>query len=177
MTLIARTTIEPAQLAGDMRDAVWDADRDQPLRQLESMEDMLDRRVASTRALTQILGMLAGLALLLASIGMYGVMAYTTNQRTREIGVRMALGASRADIVRMVLVRGIWLMVAGLAIGLPCAFAVTPLVQSLLSGVQPHDATTFLAISAILIGVAMIACGLPAHRASRVDPVTTLRVE
>ena len=177
MTLIARTRIDPAQLAGDMRDAIWEADRDQPVRQLESMEDMLDRRMASTRALTQILGMLAGLALLLASIGMYGVMAYTTNQRTREIGVRMALGARRGDIVRMVLARGIWMMVAGLAIGLPCAFALTPLVQSLLLGVQPHDVMTFVAVSAVLIAVAMIACGLPAQRASRVDPVTTLRVE
>ena len=177
MTLIARTAGSPSRLAGDLRAAVSAADRDQPLRQIESLEDMLARRVASTRALAQILGFLSGVALLLAAIGIYGVMAYMTNQRAREIGVRMALGAQRAGVFRMVLSSGLWLVASGLAIGLPCAYAITPLLRSLLAGLQPHDWPTFAAVLAILVAIAMLACSLPARRATRVDPTTTLRVE
>ncbi len=177
MTVIARTTTDPARLAAAMRAVVWGVDRDQPLRQVESVEDLMERRAASSGALVRILGFLSLVALLLAAIGIYGVMAYTTGQRTREIGVRMALGAQRADIFGLVIRSGIGPMAAGVVIGLACAYGVTPLLESLLVGLPPHDWPTFLGVSLILAVVGLFACALPAQRATRVDPITTLRVE
>jgi len=177
MTLLARTAIDPAALAGAMRSAVWGLDRDQPLYRLESAEEMLARQVAASRAIAKILGLLSLLALSLTAIGVYGVVAYMTSQRTREIGVRMALGAQRGAIFRLVLWSGMLLTIAGLAIGLVCAYGVTPLLQNMLAGLPPHDEKTFAAAAGILFLVSLVACSLPARRATRLDPVVTLRQE
>ena len=121
--------------------------------------------------------MLAGLALVLAGIGIYGIMAYATAQRTREFGIRIALGAQRSDIFSLVVRSGFTLMLLGLAIGLPAAYAVTPLLGSLITGVQPHDAATFAAVSVVLFAVALLASGAPARRAMQLDPAVTLRAD
>ncbi len=174
---MARTKGDPAQAAAALREAVRTVDRNQPLTSVESMEDLIGRRSAGPRVTAQILGFLAGLALLLAGVGIYGVLSYLTSQRAREFGIRVAMGAVRRDIVGLVVRRGVVLAGGGLLVGCGVAFAVTPLVRSLLSGVEPHDGVTFAGSAGALLGVGVLACVVPVLRALRTDPVKVLREE
>jgi len=174
---LARTKGDPVEAAAALREAVRTVDANQPLTGVESMEELIGRRMAGPRVTGQILGFLAGLALLLAGVGIYGVLSYLTSQRAREFGIRVAMGAVGRDIVGLVLKRGVVLAGAGLVVGCSAAYAVTPLVRSLLSGVEPHDAATFGWAAGALLGVGLMACVFPVMRALRTDPVRVLREE
>jgi putative ABC transport system permease protein len=141
------------------------------------MDDIIARSLADRRFALELLGVFAAVALLLAAIGIYGVMAYSFSQRTHEVGIRIALGAQRLDILRMALGEGMRIVVIGLASGLVGAAIVTRIFRSMLFDVGPADPTTYFAVSAILASVALFACYIPARRATRVDPLVALREE
>jgi putative ABC transport system permease protein len=176
-TIAARTTGDPDALNAAVRAALWSVDPDQPVWKMRSMDFLVRRDVAApqfTMALT--LGF-ALIALLLAAVGVYGTMSYAVAQRTREVGIRMALGARRVEVVRLILRRGLSVIAVALAAGLAAAFGLAPLLRQQLYGVVPLDPVTFLAVPLVLTGVALMACYLPARRAARVDPVEALRTE
>jgi ABC-type antimicrobial peptide transport system permease subunit len=175
--VLARTPGEPHLAASALREAVLAVDRNQPVAQIESMEELVDRRTAGPRVTVQILGFTSVLALLLSAIGIYGVISYLTSQRAREIGIRVALGAVRADVVNLVLRRGLFLAALGLIIGTAGAAALTPLIRNILDGVTPHDPATFSLSAAALALAALFACAFPVLRALRLDPVRVLREE
>jgi predicted permease len=160
-----------------IRQKLLASNRDMIVYDKESEEDVVARSIASQRFSLILLGAFAGLALLLAGIGIYGVLSYLVGQRTREIGVRMALGAQRLDVLRMVLGDGARMTMVGAAIGLVAALALTRLMASMLFGVRPTDPVTFAAVAVLLCGIALFACYLPARRAAKVDPMVALRYE
>jgi predicted permease len=174
-TLALRTAGNTGALAGALRARVGKLDRGIPLYRVRTLEELVSRATAEPRFHTLLLTSFAAMALLLAAVGMYAVLSYMVVQRTAEIGVRMALGARRADVVGMVIRRGLKLAGAGLAIGLAASAALTGYIRSLLYRVTPLDAGTFAAVTLLLLFVCQIACALPAWRASRLDPVRTLR--
>lgn len=173
--LLVRTAAEPTSVAGTVRRAVLAVDPDQPVDEVSTVEQWVATSVSSRRFATFLLSLFAGLGLLLAAIGVYGVLSHAVGQRRREIGVRMALGARAQDISRMVLRQGLSLTVIGLTIGLAVALAVTRLFSSLLYRVEPTDPATFAEVTAGLMAVAFLASWLPARRASRVDPARSLK--
>jgi putative ABC transport system permease protein len=175
--LIIRTNFDPLSLAGTVRQTVWEIDKNQPVSDISSMEDIVADSVARQRFSMLLLGIFAGLALLLAAVGIYGVMSYSVAQRTREIGIRMALGAQRSDVMRMTIGQGLRLVLMGVAIGLVGAFVLTRVMSTLLFGVSPTDPLTFITISTVLVSVALLASYLPALRATRVDPISALRYQ
>jgi putative ABC transport system permease protein len=177
MTLAIRTSVDPLSLVSALRKVVTDLDANVPLYNVQTMNDLLSVQVASQRFYAAVLGAFAGLAVLLAAVGIYGVMAYAVGQRTHEIGVRMALGAERADVLRMVLRQGLGLSLLGVAIGLGASFGLTRLLKTMVFGVTTTDPATFTIVTAILVAVALIACWIPARRATKVDPVIALRYE
>jgi ABC-type antimicrobial peptide transport system permease subunit len=158
-----------------VRQAVSAADANQPVSAIRSMDEILGVEVEGREQQATLLGAFAALALLLASVGLYGVLSYAVAQRSREIGVRVALGATRADVMRLVLGRGVVLTSVGLGAGSIGAWILTRAMRTLLYGVAPTDPATFATVVAILTGVGMIACLLPALRATRVNPITVLR--
>jgi putative ABC transport system permease protein len=176
-TIAARTEGDPMQLAQAVRAAVWSVDPEQPVWKIRSQQSLLDRAVGLPRFLAQLMGAYAALALLLAAVGIYGVMSYSVAQRTHEIGVRMALGAQRFDVLGMVLRRGLVLTAIGLVIGVGGALALGRLVQSLLFSISASDPLTLALGAALLLVVALLASYLPARRATRVDPLVALRYE
>jgi putative ABC transport system permease protein len=177
MVVVARTTGNPASLAGSLRQNVWAMDKDQPVAEVRTMTEVRSISVGLQQFNSMMIGIFALVALLLASIGIYGVMAFAVAQRTREIGIRMALGARRTDVLRMVVLNGMKLAVLGLAIGLVASWLLTRFISSLLFGVQPTDPLTFGAVSACLLLAALLACYVPARRATKVDPLEALRYE
>jgi predicted permease len=173
----ARTAGDPGKIGDAIRHEVQSVDPDVPVFAVRSMEEVIARSMAERRFALEILGFFAVIALLLASIGIYGVMAYTFSQRTHEIGIRIALGAQRQHILRMALGEGMVLVALGLAAGLFGALLLTQFLRSMLFAVKPTDPVTFIGIAALLSAVALLACYIPAHRATRVDPLVALREE
>jgi ABC-type antimicrobial peptide transport system permease subunit len=141
------------------------------------MEDTIARTLLKRKFTMTLLTIFAGIAIALASIGLYGVMSYSVSQRTREMGIRMALGAQRRDVLQLVIRRGMLLTMVGVGLGLAGSFGLTRLISSLLFGVSATDIGTFGAVSSLLFVIALLACWLPARRASRVDPIVALRTE
>jgi putative ABC transport system permease protein len=172
-----RTAGDPMALADQLRNAIWAVDPDQPVWKIRSMQSLVERDVAPQQFTSRLTTGFALLALLLAAVGVYGVMSYAVAQRTREIGIRMALGAYHSQVVRLVIGRGLRIVAIATALGLGAALAGTRLLRSQLFGVGATDMLTFVTVPAILGAVAMLACYLPARRASRVDPLIALRNE
>ncbi|HKN84542.1 MAG TPA: ABC transporter permease, partial [Pyrinomonadaceae bacterium] len=177
MVLVARTTVDPGSLAGALRQQVWTIDKDQPVFDVKTMQEVRSASVALYSFSSLMLAIFAGVALLLASIGIYGVMAFAVTQRTQEIGIRMALGARAADVLKLVVKHGMKLALLGTVLGLLGSWAVTRFIDKLLVGVQPTDLLTFSVVSVFLLAAAFIACYLPARRATKVDPLKALRYE
>ena len=177
MTVIVRSQMAPASLVPAIRQQLLAVDNQQALARVRTMQDVVGESVAHRRVIVLIFGTFAVLALLLAAIGLYGVMAYTVTMRTREIGVRMALGAQRRDILKMIVRGGLILCLIGVAIGLAGSVALMRLLTTLLFGVTPTDAVTFAVVSVAVIMVGVVACWIPARRATKVDPLIALRYE
>ena len=177
MFLVVRTSGDPKALAPALRAAVQELDSNMPLADIHTMDELLSNSVAQPRFRMLLITIFAAMALLLAAVGIFGVMAYLVSRRTREIGVRMALGASRGNVMGMVLGEGLRIVLIGVAIGLVEALALSRLIKSWLFNVQPVDPVTFLGVSLMVIVVAAWACYVPARRATKVDPIVTLRYE
>jgi putative ABC transport system permease protein len=175
--LVIRTTGAPLALAESVRSVILEADPAQPVANVRSMEDVLGASVAQRRFIMMLLGGFAGASLLLAAIGLYGVIAYGVSQRTHEIGIRIALGAQARDVLQLVTGHGMKLSLIGVGLGLIGALALTRLMKTLLFGVSTTDPTTFALIALLILGVALLACYLPARRATKVDPLAALRTE
>ena len=175
VSFVVRSNAGIASLAPALRAQVWNVDKDLPIRAMTSMQDLLYSSVAEPRFQTRVLASFSAMAFLLAIVGIYGVMAYSVTQRTKEIGIRMAIGAQHGHIVRMVLSRSTMLVAGGLLIGLAGAWAATRVLKSFLFEVTPADPATFIAVSLSLALVALIACYIPARRAAGMDPLAALR--
>jgi putative ABC transport system permease protein len=177
LTLLARTTGEPGPLADALRREIRQMDPNLPLYNIRTMAEYKQQKLADRMNGAAILGGFGALALLLASIGVYGVMAFSVMQRTREIGIRIALGARARDVVGLFVGRGMRLTVIGVTIGLALSMALSRLMQGMLFGLTPTDTMTFLGVAALLAAVALLASWLPARSAARVDPMQALRHE
>jgi ABC-type antimicrobial peptide transport system permease subunit len=177
LTAVAKTTAAPEAAAGSLRQALAHLDPEQAAGEIRTFDQFLARSIATPRFTAILLGAFAALALLLAGFGLYGVMAYAVAQRSREIGIRMALGAQAADVRSLVVNQAVRLGAAGLALGIAGALAATRVLDSLLFGVSASDPLTFAAVSAALISVLLLAAYLPARRATRVDPIVALRAD
>ena len=175
--LIVRTSPDSAGVHKELQRALWEEDRTQPASRFSSAEMALSSALSEPRFYTVLLGFFAGLALLLSAIGIYGVLSYSVVQRTREIGIRMALGGRRSDVFKLVVGEGLLLAGLGVGIGLAASLGLTRLLSNLLFGVTASDPSTFAMIAGLLFGVALLACYLPARRAARVDPMVALRYE
>jgi putative ABC transport system permease protein len=175
--LVVKTDVEPATLAAAVRKTVWEIDKDQPVSNIQTMEEILADSIARQRFSMLLLAIFAAVALVLAGVGIYGVMSYSVAQRTHEIGIRMALGAQTGAVLKLAVGYGLKLVIAGLVIGLIAAFALTRVMSTLLFGVTATDPATFTLISLLLIAVAALASYVPARRATRVNPIIALRYE
>ena len=177
MNLVVRSAVDPASLTSAIRAAVAAIDKDQPIFDVHTMQQRVDDSISTRRLTLVLLGIFSALALILAAIGIYGVMAYSVALRTQEIGIRMALGAQQKDVLRLVLRQGARIAFFGVAIGLAAAVALARALSSLLFSVSSSDPITFAAVSILLVAVALLACYIPARRALRVDPIIALRYE
>jgi len=177
MALVVKSGADPASLTSAVREAVQSIDKDQPVFAISTMEELVRNSVATRRMTLVLLGLFSGLALILGAIGIYGVISYSVAQRTHEIGIRMALGAPRGDVFRLVVGEGLKLAGVGIAIGIAAAFGLARLMSSLLYGVSVTDFETFAGVAVLLALVALLACYVPARRAMRVDPTVALRYE
>ncbi|HEY6399911.1 MAG TPA: FtsX-like permease family protein, partial [Blastocatellia bacterium] len=175
LTFVLRATNEPMSLAAAAQKEIWAVDKDLPVSSLQTMEGLISASIAQQRLYLWLMGGFAAVALLLAAVGVYGVMSYAVAQRAHEIGVRMALGAQAGDVLKLVIGQGAKLALIGLAIGLVAAVALTRLMKSLLFGVSATDASTFTLVSLLLAAITLLACYLPARRATKVDPMIALR--
>ena len=177
MTFVVRTSGDPLNLVAAARSEVLAVEKNQPISNVHTMEELLSNSIAQRRFNMLLLSIFAGVALLLATVGIYGVMSYSVAQRTHELGVRMALGAQTSHVLALVVKQGMTLALAGVGIGLAAAFALTRILASLLYGVSATDPLTFSVIALLLASVALLACYLPARRATKVDPIVALRYE
>jgi predicted permease len=177
MTLIVRTAADPLLVVDDARAAVAAVDPGQPVYDVKSMAQVLEEDMRQNVLLIAIMGMFAGVALVLAALGIYGVVSHAVAQRTHEIGVRMALGAAVRDVIGLVARQGLVPVLTGLVLGLGAGLGVSRLMAGVLYGVAPTDPVTYLSVVAILTGVALLACVAPARRAARVDPLLAIRAE
>jgi putative ABC transport system permease protein len=176
LAVMLRTSGDPLQLSAAARQQVKVLDKDQPVT-ITTMDEIFSQSVANQRFNTLLLGAFASLALILAMVGVFGVINYSVVQRTHELGIRIALGAQRADVFKVVIGDGLLLAILGVALGSAGAYAVTRLLRGLLFGVSPTDALTFAIVSVLVLGVALFACYLPGRRATKVDPLEALRYE
>ena len=177
MTVIVKGSADPNQLIGAIRQQVKQIDPDQPIYSIRTMDEIRSESVAGERLNLTLLSLFAGIALVLAIVGIYGVMSYSVTQRTHEIGIRLAIGAQQRDVFKMIIGQGMLLAVIGVVLGLIGAFGLTRLMASMLFGVEPTDPLTFASIALLLMGVALSACYVPGRRATKVDPVVSLRYE
>jgi ABC-type antimicrobial peptide transport system permease subunit len=177
MSVVLRSAADPAALTSAVKQQIHELDSNLPLYNVRTMNQRIDESLAPRRFAMGLLALFALVALALAMIGTYGVMAYLVNQGTREIGIRIALGATRRGIVRLIVTKGLILALSGAAIGVGGAFAVSRLMRSLLFGVTPSDPLTFIVISVLLILITLLASYIPAYRAARIDPIVSLRDE
>lgn len=177
MSIAARTDANPKTMAQSIKQEIWKVDSQLPVTRVETMDEMAAESFTARRFNMSLLTLFAGLALVLAAIGIYGVMSYAVTQRTQEIGIRMALGARTFDVLRLVLRNGMTLVLMGIMLGLAGAFALTRLMVTLLFGVTATDTLTITFVSLILVAVAFLACFIPARRATKVDPLVALRYE
>jgi ABC-type antimicrobial peptide transport system permease subunit len=175
--LVVRVNGNPEEVADPLRRIVARVDPDQPVSAVRTMDEIVDLDVADRHQQMALLATFASLALLLASLGLYGVLSYAVTQRSRELGLRIALGASAGSVMRMVVARGLSLTILGLTIGLAIAWAATRAMQNLLFGVSAADPSTFAAVVALLGAIALLASYLPARRAARMDPIAVLRAD
>jgi putative ABC transport system permease protein len=177
LTLVVRTSGDPTDLAPAIRGAIHSLDRNIPLSEIQSMDQVVAEATSQSRFYLVLLAAFATVALLLAGVGIYGVMSYSVSRRTHEIGVRMALGAQGRDVLKLVVFQGIIQALAGVAVGLAGALALSHLMAGLLYGTRSNDPATFAAVVVVLSGVAVAASYVPARRATRVDPIVALRYE
>jgi len=177
LSFVIRVVGKPNQLISAVRGVAAEVEPNQSLHNVITMEQRLANTTTSRRLNTALLGCFAAVALLLAVVGIYGVMSYVVTQRRREIGVRMALGAQKSDVMRLIIHGGLRLTLLGIALGLAGAFALTRYLSSQLYSVKATDPLTFLGVAVALTGVALLASWLPAHRATKVDPMVALRCE
>ena len=177
MSLVVRTSSDPLSLGPAVRRQVLEVDKDQPIYNLKLMDELISGSISQQRFAMMLLAVFAGVAMVLAAVGIYGVMSYSVTQRSHEIGIRMALGARRRDVLNLVVTQGLKLVILGVTIGLGGAFALTRVMSSLLFGVSATDPLVFLITSVALTGVALAASFIPARRATRVDPMVALRYE
>ncbi len=177
MTLVTRTTGDPKALSGAIRNAVLSLDKEQPISSLKTLDQLVTTSIEQPQFSMLLLAVFAGVALLLAVVGIYGVLSYAVTQRTHEIGIRMALGAGQFDVLRLVVGHGMRLTLLGVAAGLVAAFVLTRLMTTLLFGVSATDPLTFVLIALLLSAIALLACYLPARRATKVDPLVALRMD
>jgi putative ABC transport system permease protein len=175
--IILRTSGDPSNLVSAVRAAVQAVDPNAPVSRIRTLSDIVDESTAPRRLSVLLLSSFAGLALALAAVGIYGVMSYTVTQRTQEIGIRIALGAARGDIFKLVVGGGMTLLVIGIAIGLSGALYLSRFLGTMLFQVRPTDLLTFVSVPAILAAIGLAACILPARRATSVDPILALRME
>ena len=177
MSLVVRASSRPADLGPSVANAIREIDPDLPVLNVETMDDVLGTTIARQRVTMILLAAFAGFAVFLAGLGIYSVLSYAVKRRGQEIGIRMALGAQRSDVLRLVIGEGLRLTLIGLAVGVAAALPLTGLLRDLLFGVTPTDPFTFAAVAALLGLVALAACYLPARRAMRVDPMVAIRAE
>src|SRR5262249_49983343 len=177
LNIFVRAAVPPMSLVNAVQQAIWSVDRDQPITDIAPLSQKVDATTSQPRFFTFLLGIFGALAVVLAAVGAYGVLAYTVRQRTNELGVRMALGAEPRDLLAMVLSQGFKLAFAGLGIGLVGALLTTRLLSSLLFGVTATDPVTFITAGTVLSLVALLASYIPARRATKVDPMVALRYE
>jgi predicted permease len=175
--VVVRASSDPMALVGALRNQVHLLDRDLPISDIRTMSQIVSRSVAQRRFTLTLLGVFSAIAMLLAAVGIYGVMSYLVTQRTREIGIRRALGAQASDVLRLVVGQGLLLTLSGVAAGLVVSVVLTRVLKTFLFGVSPTDPLTFLAVALLLTSVALLACYIPARRATRVDPMVALRYE
>jgi putative ABC transport system permease protein len=176
--ILVRTSNNPVALLNAVRREIWSVDSRVALTMTRTLEDFLrDFSYSQPRFVLLVLGVFAGVGLVLVAIGVYSVISYTVSRQTQEIGIRMALGAGRSDVLTMVMRMGLWLMGAGLAVGLAASFAVNRILASELWGVTPRDPMTYVAVSLVVLAAGVAACWFPARRATRVDPLVALRFE
>jgi putative ABC transport system permease protein len=175
--LFIRTTNDPLSMVAAVKSQVWAVDKDQTIWAARTMEEIVAQSVAPRRFNLLLVGVFAALALVLASVGIYGVISYAVSQRTREIGVRLALGAQQRDILKLIVGQGLLLALGGIASGLIASFALTHWLKSLLFGVSTTDPLTFAGVALLLTLVAFVACYVPARRATKVDPMAALLSE
>jgi putative ABC transport system permease protein len=175
VSLVVRTHGDALAVAASVEEAIHEIDNDLTVYSIWTMDQLLGNSLSQRRLTLVLLGSFAVLALLLAAVGVYGVISYAVRQRTHEFGIRMALGAQAGDVLRLILVNGLKLSMIGIALGLGAALVLTRWMESLLFGVRPTDPLTLCVIAAALLGVALVACWIPARRATRVDPMIALR--
>jgi ABC-type antimicrobial peptide transport system permease subunit len=175
MTLMIKAGLEPTQLTAQVRAAVQSIDPEQPVAQVRTMEQWVDRSLGVRRAPMMLLTIFGAVALVLSAIGIYGVLAYGVTQRVREFGIRQALGADQRSILSLVLRQGLLRVGLGVVLGLAGAYFLSRYLESMLFGVSGHDVPVFAGVTAVLFVVAMVACYIPARRATRIDPMIALR--